>query len=90
MIIFFPALNCSTYDVISYTVIFIFRPWNFSQRPIFINFFLLICTFYKCQDIHSISGHSLHEMSSIFYKSQVNIETEWLRDLKVHPGPPLP
>lgn len=86
VIIFFPALIWFIY-VISYTALFIFRPWNFCQISIFINFLLLMSTFYKCQDIHSISGHSLPEMSSLFYKPKLNIETEWLRDLKVHPVP---
>lgn len=36
-------------------------------------------TFHKCQDIHSISGHSLPAMSSVFYKPKLNIETEQIK-----------
>lgn len=43
----------------------------FAQIPIFINFFLLTPTIYKCQDIHSIPGHSLSEINSTVYEPKL-------------------
>lgn len=43
----------------------------FAQIPILINFLLLMSTFYKYQDIHSIPGHSLPVMSSTFYEPKL-------------------
>jgi len=45
----------------------------FVQIPIFINLFLPMSIFYKCQDIHPIPGHSLSDMSSTFYEPKLRI-----------------